>query len=108
MTALARTTDPATSVAAGARAASRSTAKEDVLAILRRHGALHDEALVEQHDAYVARGTLARKSPQRLRTARAELVDLGVVREAMDGGHVRTVVLRSGYHSVVWEVTTDA
>lgn len=98
----ARTTDPPTSHAA-ATVAGKSTAKEDVLRILRDAGPMHDEAIQQTHEALVARGEVAAKSPQRLRTARAELVDAGLVQEVMDGKRVRTVPLRSGYVSIVWE-----
>lgn len=103
--ALARARDPHTSHAATA-AAHRSTAKEDVLLILGAHGPLHDRGIEAIHDEYVRRGRMAGKSGQRLRTARAELVQAGMVRRHVDRGAALFVEMPSGYASTVWEVVS--
>ena len=104
MTALARTTDPHTSHQA-THAAHASTAKDDVLRILTEHGPLHDRGIEALHSEYVARGVMAAKSGQRLRTARAELVDAGLVTEHEENASVVCVRMPSGYASTVWEAT---
>lgn len=101
MTALARITDPITSHEA-AQVARKSTAREDVLRILREHGPLHDRGIEILHDAYVEKGLMVAKSPQRLRTARADLVDDRLVWEVEDGTRVR---MPSGYTATIWEAT---
>lgn len=100
----ARLTDPHTSHDA-ATVARRSTAREDVLKILTEHGPLHDHGIQILHDAYVQKGLMRPKSPQRLRTARAELVDAGLVHEHEQGGEVICVRMPSGWASTVWEAT---
>lgn len=102
MPALARRTDPATSHQA-TRAAHRSTAKDDVLRILTDHGPLNDSGIEEIHDLYVARGLMPHRSPQRLRTARAELERAGAVTVARDTAGPLTVRMPSGYSSNVWK-----
>lgn len=102
---LARTTDPHTSHAA-TRAAHRSTAREDVHQILTEHGPLHDRGIEAIHEAYVRKGLMAYKSGQRLRTARAEMVDAGTVREHREAGEVLCVRMPSGYAAIVWEVAS--
>lgn len=101
MTALARNTDPITSHEA-AQVARKSTARDDVLLILREHGPLHDRGIEILHDAYVQKGLMAYKSGQRLRTARAELVDDRLVWQVEDGTRVR---MPSGYTATIWEAT---
>lgn len=103
-TALARRTDPATSHQASG-AAYRSTAKDDVLRILTDHGPLHDRGIEIIHDAYVEKGAMPHRSAQRLRTARRELADAGIVRQHYDADDVPVCVqMPSGYASMVWEV----
>ena len=101
--ALARTRDPHTSHAA-TRAAHRSTAKDDVHRILTEHGPLHDRGIEAIHDEYVRHGLMAAKTGQRLRTARSELVQAGMVRRHLDRGAALYVEMPSGYASTVWEV----
>lgn len=101
--ALARSRDPHTSHAATAVAA-KSTAREDVHRILTEHGPLHDRGIEILHEEYVQRGFMAAKSGQRLRTARRELVDAGLVREHQDRGEALLVRMPSGWSSHVWEV----
>lgn len=103
----ARTTDPTTSHNA-ATVAVKSTAREDVLRILTAHGPLHDHAIEILHEAYVGKGLMAFKSGQRLRSARSELVDAGLVREHVEYGDVVCVRMPSGWSSIVWEVTPSA
>ncbi len=100
----ARTSDPATSHQA-ATVAVKSTAREDVLRILTEHGPLHDHAIEILHEAYRGKGLMAYKSGQRLRTARAGLVDAGLVRELLEHGEVVCVRMPFGWPSTVWEVT---
>lgn len=101
----ARATDPATSHAA-AQVARKSTAKEDVHRILTEHGPLHDRGIEAIHDEYVRRGYMAPKSGQRLRTARAELVQAAKVRRHVERGTALFVEMPSGYASTVWEVAS--
>lgn len=101
--ALARTRDPHTSHAA-TRAAHRSTAKDDVYRILTEHGPLHDRGIEAIHDEYVRHGLMAAKTGQRLRTARSELVQAGMVRRHLERGAALYVEMPSGYASTVWEV----
>lgn len=103
-TPVARKNDHITSVEAGEAVAPRSTAREDVLWILRRTGPLADPYLAVIHDIFVARGRWPAKSPQRLRTARAELVADGVVEPYTIDGETVTTRLPSGYRSIVWAI----
>lgn len=89
MTALARTTDPATSHAAAATV-NRPRSHRIVLTTLRLTPMTDDDLV------WLCRDSL---SPSRARTARCELVRDGLVR---DTG--RTERLRSGKHAIVWEV----
>lgn len=100
---LARSTDPATSHAA-AQVATTSNARGAVLHILRTCGPLHDAGIQDRHDTLVAHGVMPRRSGQRLRTARAGLVDEGLVRQQQSNGAPVTVRLPSGCQSMVWEL----
>lgn len=102
MPALARRSDPATSHQATG-AAYRSTAKDDVLAILTKHGPLNDAGIQQVHDHYVARGLMPSRSPQRLRTARHELAVAALVSECRDAAGPVRVPMPSGYSSTVWK-----
>lgn len=90
MTALARTTDPSTSHAAAA-SVNLTRSRQIVLTTLG-YGPMTDDDLV-----WLCRNEPI--SPSRARTARKELVDLGLVRSTG-----RTERLRSGRHATVWEV----
>lgn len=103
-TPVARKNDRITSVEAGETVAPRSTAREDVLWILRRTGPLADPDIEAIHDLHAARGRWPAKSPQRLRTARAELVADGVVVPCTIDGETVTTRLPSGYRSIVWAI----
>lgn len=105
-TAYARRTDPATSHEA-ARVATKSTAKTVVLAILKKHGPLHDDGILAIHDEMVRKGLTTARSPQRLRTARRELCDENLVREYKEQGRPVAVKLATGYASQIWEATSD-
>lgn len=103
-TPVARKNDRITSVEAGEAVAPRSTAREDVLSILRERGPVTDHKIAAIHDLHAARGRWPAKSPQRLRTARAELVADGIVGPyTIEGGTV-TTRLPSGYRSIVWTI----
>ena len=91
MTALARRTDPSTSHDAAA-SVNLTRSRQIVLTTLG-YSAMTDDDLV-----WLCRESL---SPSRARTARKELVDLGLVRSTG-----RTERLRSGRHATVWEVAT--
>lgn len=95
----ARGDDRLPSVVAAESVARASTARQSVLALLRTYGPMTDETLVEKH----AEVSTIRRTPQRLRTARAELVADGYVREARTEDGVVHVRLASGYHGTVWE-----
>jgi hypothetical protein len=96
----ARSSDPWTSHAA-ARSLDPATLRETqrcVLDCFRRFGAMHHERLVDEYDS--GRRVLGWRiqSVSGLRTRTKELVDAGFLR---DSG--RTVRLRSGRRSIVWE-----
>ncbi len=83
----ARVSDPSTSKAQPAKKAVASQAA--VLAVLRRFGAQHDKEIVARiHNDWLPFGKRP-WSPSRIRSARAELVKLGRVRNSG-----RTVVVR--------------
>ena len=105
-TTYARTTDPVTSHEA-ARVATRSNAKTVVLAILKKHGPLHDDGILTIHNEMVRKGLTTARSPQRLRTARHELCDENLVREHKEHGLPVAVKLATGYASQIWEATSD-
>jgi hypothetical protein len=84
----ARTTDPETSHQAQDRVFGVEGLKADILHLFRLYGTLTDDALIAAH----TRHGMVSRTPQRIRTARAELVkdgDLewsGVVGQSR-GGH---------------------
>jgi uncharacterized protein involved in response to NO len=98
----ARLTDPCTSHAA-ATVATRSTAKDDVLYLLRI-GPMSQAAIVAAHASMVAAGRMTEKSPQRIRTACAELVDAGLVVQYEENGNPVEVRMPSGYAAAVWRL----
>lgn len=98
-----RATDPITShLAADATKKSRPGSRDAVLAALHRDGPLADHELVLaiQADATWNGGRMY--SPSRIRTARSELVELGLVEEA---GYTRKTV--SGLDAMVWRAVDD-
>lgn len=103
-TPVTRKNDRITSVEAGEAVAPRSTARGDVLWILRTNGPLSDPDIAAIHDLRAARGRWPAKSPQRLRTARAELVADGIVEPCTIDGETVTTRLPSGYRSIVWTI----
>lgn len=94
----ARKTDPPTSHAAAD--SNRLDSRAQVLAILRMCGPLADHELVDQFDLYAARMGI-RFTPQRLRTARAELTRDGLVEYT---GIDR--LTPTGRRAQVWAVTS--
>src|SRR5690606_25468490 len=95
-----RSTDPVTSVDAG-RAADLEGSQRYVLGILHTRGALADfeiEAEALGEEPYRRLAALPRWSFQRLRSARAELVEMGCV-AAVEGEFRRT---QSGRRAQVW------
>lgn len=94
----ARRTDPGTSHAAAATVRGVTETREHILEVLAYldQGAT-DEQIAEVYDQRVRAGAWRPVSPSGLRTRRAELVDLGMVR---DSG--RTRLTESGRRSVVW------
>lgn len=103
-TPVARKNDRITSVEAGEAVAPRSTAREAVLWILRKAGPATDPEIAAIHDRYAAHGRWPAKSPQRLRTARAELVADGIVEPYTIDGETVTTRLPSGYRSIIWTI----
>lgn len=98
-----RATDPVTShQAADATRKSRAGSRDAVLAALLRDGALADHELVlaVQSDATWNGGRMY--SPSRIRTARSELVERGLVEDA---GFTRKTV--SGLDAIVWRAVDD-
>lgn len=95
-----RESDPVTShQAADATKKSRSGSRDAVLAALHRDGPLADHELVLAIQADATWNGSRMYSPSRIRTARAELTEAGLVQEA---GYTRKTV--SGLPAIVWEV----
>lgn len=90
----ARRTDPATSHTAASSVAHLRHTQQVVLTLLRLEGGQTDEELLLLWNDRIA----DRISPSGLRTRRAELVDMGLVR---DSGDRRP--LQSGRMAIVWE-----
>lgn len=101
---LARPTDPATSHEA-ASSADLLGSQQLVYVIFEKLGhGIPDHELIDWAAFFGTAGArLRRYSPQRLRTARAELVDKGIVR---DSG--RRTVTEYGRDAVVWELVPEA
>lgn len=93
--AVARRTDPGTSWQAARSVDRIRESQAQVLAILRRYGPMTDEEIASVAATW-PEGT--RQSPSGLRTRRAELVDLGVVKDSGLRGKTR-----SGRSTIVWE-----
>lgn len=95
-----RLTDPPTSHrAADATAKSRPGSQKAVLDALHRDGPLADHELVLAVQADATWNGARMYSPSRIRTARAELVEAGLVQDA---GFTRSTV--SGLDAIVWEI----
>lgn len=97
----ARRTDPQTShaAAAGLTPERLRVSQEAVLAVLTAFGPLHDEALVAVYREQTRQDPgLIWQSDSGIRTRRAELVRLGLVRDS--GTKIQLV---SGNFSIVWE-----
>lgn len=90
----ARRTDPETSHAAAQllNPTKLGDSQAQVLALFRRYGFMNDAALVER-----AAAQNVRQSPSGLRSRRAELVALGILRETSERKR-----LESGRLSIVW------
>lgn len=96
-----RKSDPTTSVDAG-RSVSQALSQQYVRGLLAVHGAMADHQLVAlAADDKAGHEAFGRFSPQRLRSARAELVALGDV-ESVPDEYRRT---DSGRRAHVWRVT---
>lgn len=100
----ARKTDPSTSKAAGKKATKTGTSElhNRIMFLFRtKVVGLTDDELIELYGIETT-GTLhchwPKKSPQRIRTARSDLVKVGLL---VDSGQTRTSAL--GNKSVVWE-----
>jgi len=87
----ARTTDPATSHAAG-RTVKVNRGRAAVLAALREHGPMTDEQIWEHVKLVCSRSGA--------RTRRSELVDAGLVRDSKTRG-----TTNAGRATIIWEVT---
>lgn len=95
LTPRARRTDPATSHDAAASVRNMTQTHRALLALISLEGPLTDEALLLLWNDRIAE----RISPSGLRTRRAELVDLGLVR---DSGQRKP--LESGRAAIAWEI----
>lgn len=96
-----RASDPVTSHrAADATRKSRSGSRDAVLKALHQDGPLADHELVLAVQTDATWNLTRMYSPSRIRTARAELVELGLVTQA---GFTRKTV--SGLDAIVWEVS---
>ena len=97
-----RSTDPTTSVDAG-RSVQIAHSRDYVKQTLTVFGPLADHELVELHaDDAAGRRAFGRFSPQRLRSARAELVALGEV-ESVPDEYRRT---DSGRRAHIWRAVS--
>jgi hypothetical protein len=86
----ARNSDPATSVEAADRVHDITGAQQRVLEVLKAHGPLTDEQLVD---------LLPRMSPSGVRSRRSELVERRLVR---DSGVTTTTKLNR--RTIIWEI----
>jgi len=95
-----RATDPVTSVEAAASNDLKGSARY-VFDLLRHFGPMADHELVmrAEHESYLYGDNITTYTPQRLRTARRELADAGVVRSA---GIYR--LTQSCRRALVWEL----
>lgn len=101
---LARKNDRITSVLAAESITDALSTRDQVLDILRLHGALPDEHIHRIYSRRVDAGIAPRRlSPQRIRTVRAQLVDDGLV-EATDN-LVKLPGARCA--STIWKATDD-
>jgi hypothetical protein len=102
--AYARRGDPSTSWEAAASVTGIRESQREILAILRQTpDGMTDEALIAEHVSRVrGHGALAGKpmSVSGVRSRRAELVDMGLVR---DSGRRSTTV--AGRKTIIWEAT---
>jgi hypothetical protein len=97
MTYRARCTDPETSHHAQDTIYGVSELQADILHLIRLYGPMTDEAILAAHD----RHGMVSRTPERVRTARHELVDAGTLEDT--GG--RGLTLR-GHRAVVWGFPT--
>jgi hypothetical protein len=96
----ARRTDPSTSHQAAASVNHKlRESHQHVLLVMRDHGDMTDEELVEFYGYAVNRGVVPSQSQSGIRTRRRELTDMGRV---MDTGRKRK--LKSGRNAIVWRV----
>lgn len=97
-----RATDPVTSHQARdtITAAGLAESQAEVIAILRINGPLPDHDIAAMHDFRAARGVATHRfTPQRLRTARHELTELGFI--VQTPGEART---ETGRRAAVWGI----
>lgn len=96
LSAVARSTDPQTSwdAARSISSARLRASQVYVLTLFKELGPMTDESLLECAERGV-------QSPSGLRTRRAELVELGLLRDSE-----RRARLRSGRWAIVWEVAS--
>ena len=95
----ARNTDPQTSHDAAA-SVNEPTLVQTCILMLLRSTPMCDEKLVEQYEMWEKIDNFPQVTPQRIRTARADLVKLGQV--------VATEYkerMRSGRYGIIWRVT---
>jgi hypothetical protein len=100
----ARRTDPATShdAADSIDAETVADSKDEVLFLLTSFGPMADHELVERHEREVYLNLYRHYSPQRLRTARRELVDAGRVEAGV--GWTKTP---SGRKAIIWRLVEE-
>lgn len=96
-----RELDPSTSFEAARSIKTENITKtmSGILEILK-NGPRHDESLEQTYNALSISGVYPYASPSGIRSRRAELVELGLVKDS--GERVKT---RSGRSSIVWQVT---
>lgn len=93
----ARSTDPSTSHEAAASVVDLTGKQHAVLAVFHRHGAMHDEDLL---NAYDVAPDVPEQSDSGLRTRRHELVEQGLLE---DSG--RRASTEAGRQSIIWRIT---
>lgn len=102
---VARTTDPITSYLAGENPTAREASEREVYAILAMNApdAMTDHAIWQSHDEASLMMRELSYTPQRLRTARAQLVAKGLVEAA----GVRPGVSPTGRSAQTWALVTS-
>jgi len=94
----ARNTDPSTSYEAAKSVTAISETQTRILFLLKEYGPQNDEQLATSYDYHATKGGWSLVSDSGLRSRRAELVGLGLVKDSGE-----RIKMRSGRNSIVWK-----